>query len=116
MVRYNVEHNFTNNCNDTRAEKYSTVLYCTVLVASCNQLLVKTALIIAAYYKAYIYDKFYECCIYNVRVVLRLITVVQFHNTRTIHLQIADCDEYTLPGPMEGSFGNYKSDRKPPGF
>ena len=85
LVRYNVEHNFTNNCNDTRAEKYSTgtVLYCTVLVASCNQLLVKTALIIAAYYKAYIYDKFYECCISNVRVVLRLITVVQF--------QIANC-------------------------
>ena len=66
LVRYNVEHYFTNNCNDTRAEKYITVLYCTVLVASCNQLLVKTALIIAAYYKAYIYDKFYECCIYNV--------------------------------------------------
>ena len=83
LVRYNVEHNFTNNCNDTRAEKYSTVLYCTVLVASCNQLLVKTALIIAAYHKAYIYDKFHWCNIYDVRVVLRLITVVKF--------QIANC-------------------------
>ena len=58
LVRYIVEHNVTNYCNDTRAEKYNTVLYCTVLVASCNQLLVKTALIIAAYYKAYIYEKF----------------------------------------------------------
>ena len=50
LVRYNVEHNFTNKCNDTRAEKYSTgtVLYCTVLVASRDQVLFKTAIIIAA--------------------------------------------------------------------
>ena len=66
LVLYNVEHNFTNNCNDTRAEKYSTVLYCTVLVASCNHFLVKTAIIIAAYYKAYIYDKFRDKCICSV--------------------------------------------------
>ena len=26
--------------------------------------------------------------------------------------QDPDCDDYTLPGPMEGSFGNYKSDKK----
>ncbi len=65
LVRYKEEHSFTNKCNDTRAEKYSTVLYCTVLVASCNHFLVKTAIIIAAYYKAYIYDKFYKWCIYS---------------------------------------------------
>ncbi len=58
LVGYNVEHNFTNNCNDTRAEKYTTVLYCTVLVASCDQVMVKTAIITAAYIDAYIYDKF----------------------------------------------------------
>ncbi len=58
LVRYNVDHNFTNNCNDLRAEKYSSVLYCTVLVASCDQVLVKSALTIAAYNDAYIYDKF----------------------------------------------------------
>ena len=58
LVLYNVEHNFTNNCNDTRAEKYSTVLYCTVLVASRDQVLEKTAIIFAAYNDAYIYDKF----------------------------------------------------------
>ena len=60
LVRYNVEHNFTNNCNDTRAEKYSTVLYCTVLVASCDQVLEKTAIIIAAYNDAYVYEFFYK--------------------------------------------------------
>ena len=65
LVRYNVEHNFTNNCNDTRAEKYSTVLYCTVLVASCDQVLVKTAIITTTYNDAYIYDKFYGCGIYE---------------------------------------------------
>ena len=63
LIRYNVEHNFTNKCNDTRAEKYSTVLYCTVLVASCDQVLVKTAILIAAYNDAYIYENFYKHCI-----------------------------------------------------
>ncbi len=57
LVRYNVEHNVTNYCNDTRAEKYNTVLYCTVLVTSCNQVLVKTALPTAAYNNTSIYDK-----------------------------------------------------------
>ena len=40
--------------------RYRTLLYCTILVASCSQVLVKTVLCSAAYDQGYIYDKFYH--------------------------------------------------------
>ncbi len=54
---YNVEQNVANYYNDTRAEKYNTVLYCTLLVASCNQVLVQTVSTSTSYNYTSIYGK-----------------------------------------------------------